>query len=235
MLGVDDAALAMLASGIIASAGQLYANRQNISAQKHWNDVNYAIAEANNATQINLANTAHQREVADLRRAGLNPILSAGGHGAAVPSLTSPRGEAPSIENPAQGLATSAGQLARYISDEYRTGLQQAKADVKSTNVQNQILQTQAKEARLRKDALDELTTETSLEFDKSLGRYKTVYHLNSPNSPYFKAIKEGILNEARVGQYMPYIDAGSKVINSATSLKSAFTPRKAPVHNSHH
>lgn len=227
MFGVDDAALAILAAGIASSAGSLYVNSQNLKQNKFVNDVNWAIAQANNEQQINLANTAHQREVMDLRAAGLNPILSAGGSGAASPSLTTARGQVASIENPVNGIASSAKDLARYLSDEYKTGLKQAKADVKSTKEQNEILSAQAKEAGLRERALNELTTEKSLEFDKDTGRYKTIYHLNSSNSPYFKALKKGILNDAQVGQYMPYIDAGSKVINSASSLKNSFTPRR--------
>ena len=73
-------------------------------------------ARAINAAQIGLArdqmafqermsSTAHQREVADLRAAGLNPILSAtGGVGASTPL-----GAMPVLQNPDKNLAQDNG------------------------------------------------------------------------------------------------------------------------------
>lgn len=50
-----------------------YRSRKAASAQRDW--------------QEQMSNTAHEREVSDLRAAGLNPILSAtGGNGASTPS-----------------------------------------------------------------------------------------------------------------------------------------------------
>lgn len=77
------------------------------------NASNKSISEENREAQTNLANSAHQREVNDLRLAGLNPILSAtGGNGAG-----SPPAQMIAMQSPYQGTnISSAFKAASDIS-----------------------------------------------------------------------------------------------------------------------
>lgn len=67
--------------------------------------VSAGVARRNFKETIKLANTAHKRERDDLIRAGLNPILSAGGSGA-----QSPQAAMPDIDTKS-GSSTSAAEI----------------------------------------------------------------------------------------------------------------------------
>lgn len=134
---------AALTSGAAGLAGT-YLSNQASSAQ----------AQRQMDFQQDMSNTAHQREVADLRAAGLNPILSAMGNGA-----SSPQGAQGSVADLGSGIQNgiNTGIAIRAQNKEFEktdAGIANTDADTKNKNATSGLISAQttqsAAEARLK-------------------------------------------------------------------------------------
>lgn len=134
IIGAGISAAASLAGGAMQSSG---ASANNAAMMQF----NAQEAQKNRDWQERMSNTAYQRAMADMRTAGLNPILAYQQGGASSPSGSS--ASVSSLENTMEGLGkgvSSAGQAYRNFQDLKLTnetiGKTASEADLNKANQQ---------------------------------------------------------------------------------------------------
>lgn len=230
--------LAGAVGGLASSAGLTDQNKANSAQalrQMNFQSSEAQISRRHSAKQAQkqmkfqkmMSSTAHQRQIKDLKKAGLNPILAAGGGGSSTPSGAMGATSAPSG---AQASETDEATPAIHSA----MSVLKTKAEIKNiaaqtdlTEAQKDAIQIKAKLGEAGGSVIESLRgwgTSTAEAFRHSINQYKNRYKHGSVHNKY-----RGKIDRSPKAKAFPY---GSKPHHS-----KGFIPDKSSVdynpHNS--
>lgn len=150
--------IAAIIAGVAVLGGAIINGMSQSSAQDSANQTNVALAAQNRDWQTHMSNTSAQRGMADLRAAGLNPLLAAGGGAASTPSTSAAEVAA---SNPASGLGSmgSAMQSALDVKQtKAATELQEEQKTATQAQTQNTLNDSKKKVSETQLNNAAQLT-----------------------------------------------------------------------------
>lgn len=168
------------------------------------NQASSAQAQRQMDFQERMSNTAHQREVSDLKKSGLNPILSASGAGASTPG----------------GAAGSISDLSPSVSKgiESAIGIKSAKANIENTEANTDLAHDQATNLAHERSVLTGQVL--NLKEDAELKRLNNT--LLEKTMPHMVKEAKAKGDYSNINQMMGVIKSGT---SSAADIKDVVNP----------